>query len=262
MKIEDWFEWPTRSTDPGVNVTIAVLLVMAAVLLFAVGIVVALPVAIAGAVGYGIYRYSSRPTPTDQIYAQTEQRVISANFPTVETFLSAHADRLLDSLLETEPPAYSLYLTMMRISQRLYVAEKFSNPLPPVPPRDTIEEGRYRDMLLNLQKKSADAPATLALFANTLSKAYLDFVDALPSMAKTDKETLARTDEVKHFATFPLVDVLPHAGEAIERLISPFFAEPVVELGLFAELRNQFERNARDAVPGKDMPVCRTCARE
>lgn len=255
MNIDDWFQWPTRASDPAANAAIAVLIIMAVAILFIAGIVIALPLAIAFGIGYGIYKYANRPTPTEQIYAQTEQRVIAANFPTLEAFLDAHADRLLDSLLEAEPPAYSLYLTMLRVSQRLYEAEKFGNPLPPLPPKDTIEEGRYRDMLLSFQKKSADAPATLALFANTLSKAYLDFIESLPDMTKTDRATFALTDEVRHFATFPLLDVLPNPGRTVEKLITPFFAEPAVELGLFVELRKQFERNANDAFPGKKEPV-------
>ena len=254
MKIEDWFEWPTKSKDPAANAAIAVLIIMAGATLFIAGIVVALPLAIAFAIGYGIYKYSNRPTPTDKIYVQTEQRVIAANFPNSETFLRAHGDRLLDSFLETEPPAYSLYLNMMEISQRLYEMEKFANPLPPIPPKDTVEEGRYRDMLLSFQKRSADAPATLALFADALSKAYLDFLENLPGMTRTDRATFARTDEVQHFATFPLLDVLPKPGQAVERLIAPFFAEPVIELGLFAELRKQIERNAADAFRGKNDP--------
>lgn len=255
MNVDDWFQWPTRSSDPAANAAIAVLLIAAVAMLFIAGIVVALPLAIILGIGYGVYKYANRPTPTEHIYAQTEQRVIAANFPTAEAFLEAHSDRLLDSLLEDQPPAYSLYVTMLRISQRLYEVEKFANPLPPIPPKGTIEEGRYRDMLLSFQKKSADAPGTLALFANTLSKAYLDFIESLPGMSKTNAATFAQTDEVQHFATFPLLDVLPHPGQTVEQLITPFFAEPDIELGLFSELRHQFERNASDAFPGKKETV-------
>ena len=42
MKIEDWFEWPTRSTDPAANAAIALLLVITAITLFAFGVVIGL----------------------------------------------------------------------------------------------------------------------------------------------------------------------------------------------------------------------------
>jgi hypothetical protein len=255
MKIEDWFEWPTRSSDPGINVAIAVLLVLAAIILFAIGLAVALPLVIAIGVGYGIYRYVNRPAATVDVLAHTEQRAISANFPSVEQFSDAHIQRMLDAVLERRPPAYSIFRTMMHISHELYAAENFVNPLPPLPPKDTIEEGRYRDMLIAHQKKTADAPKTLASFAAALSNGYLAFIDDLPPIARVDPDVFAETDDHVPFATFPLQDLLPQPGKAVEDLISPMFAEPATELGLFQGVRRQLDRNVSQAFAGEEAPL-------
>lgn len=255
MKIEDWFEWPTRSSDPGINVAIAVLLILAAIILFAIGLAVALPLVIAIGAGYGIYRYVNRPVATVDILARTEQRAISANFPSIEQFGEAHVERVLDAMLERPPPAYSIFSAMMQISRVLYIAENFGNPLPPVPPKGTIEEGRYRDMLVAHQKKTADAPKALAAFAGALSDAYLAFIDDLPPIARVDREVFGQTDEWTPFATFPLKDLLPQPGKAVEDLISPLFAEPATELGLFQGLRRQIDRNVSQAFAVQEAPL-------
>jgi hypothetical protein len=72
------------------------------------GVVIALPLAIVAAIGYGVYKHVTRPMPTEQLQPETEQRSTIANFPNRPTFLGAHLERLLDSLAG-EYPANDIY---------------------------------------------------------------------------------------------------------------------------------------------------------
>jgi len=246
MSIDDWLQWPTKSTDPSANAAIAVFLVVAAIILIVVGGMVLLPVVLILGIAKGVHWYINRPTPTDQIYAQTQQRSVSANFPDTEKFMEAFIDRFIDAIRE-ELPAYHIYLTMVRITELLYKEENLNNPLPPLIAANAIEEGRYRDQLIAHQRKSADAPRTLEVFNGTLGKCYLDFIAALPSIAKSTPDEFAKCDEVEPFATFPLIDTLPDAAKLVLPLILPFFKEDGDQLGLFADTRKQLDRNFHEA---------------
>ena len=248
MNIDDWFQWPTKSTDPGVNFVVLIMLVLLGGIALAAGAIIAIPVLIVIGIAKGVHWYVSRPMPTDQLIAQTEQRAITANFPTSQLFLEAHIKRLFDAFDERdELPAYRIYLAIAHASEALYKAEDLNNPLPPIPAGNTIEEGRYRDRLLVRMRKSADAPKTLDVVNVTLGTAYLRFIDTLPPLAKATAADFAQTDETKPFATFPLVDLLPNPGASIVQLVAPFFSEDVQELGLFTSLKRQLERNAHQA---------------
>ena len=249
----DWLPGLTNSKDPAMNAAIAVFLVMAAAILIIVGGVFLLPAVLVIGIAKGVHWYAHRPTPTAQLYAQAQQRTISANFPTPETFTDAYIDRFLDAIRD-DPPAYQIYLAAVQIADAFYKKENLTNPLPPLVAANTIEEGRYRDQLIAHQRKTADALRTLETFNVTLGKCFLDFIAALPKMAKATYEEFARCDEVEAFATFPLVDVLSDAGTAVWCLILPFFREEVEELGLFTELRIQLDHNLHYA-SGVDYPA-------
>lgn len=245
MKIDDWFEWPTKSTDPGVNFAVLVVLTMLILFVVVSGALILIPVIIAIGLAKGVHWYVNRPTPTDQLYLQSDQRVIAANFPTTEKFLEDHSNRLLESLLEKDPPAYDLFVRMLRISEQLYSSEKLQNLLPPIAPSGSIEDGRYRDQLIAFNKKTQDAPRTLQLINATLSTAYLKFLDTLPPLARVTLEQFGQTDEVEHFATLPLIDVLPNVGKSVDALLRPFFADDAEDIGLFVSLRQRLEENYR-----------------
>jgi hypothetical protein len=246
MKDNDWLRWPTSSTDPALNAAIAVLLAVVIVMAVAVGAIFLVPIAIALGIAKVVHWYVRRPTPTDQLYAQTRQRTVTANFPNSNDFMDAHIGRFLDAIAD-DLPAYSIYLNMMEISGALYDVENLNNPLPPMSATTEIEEGRYRDQLIAHQRKIADAPRTLEVFNATLGKLYLDFIAALPPIAKATPADFAKTDEIKPFATFPLIDMLPDPGGMVWSMILPFFADDIEEIGLFAALRKQLDRNVHDA---------------
>lgn len=244
MNIDGWFQWPTKSTDPAANAAIAVLLALAVFIALAVGATILVPVIIIIGIAKGIHWYVQRPTPTDQLYLQTEQRVIAANFPSKEKFLEDHTNRLLDTLIEEkQPPVYDLFLRMVRTSEALYTDEKLQNLLPPAAPSGTIEDGRYRDQLIAYSRKTQDAPHTLQVINSALTNAYLKFVETIPALAKVTPGVFAQTDEIEHTATLPLIDVLPETGASVLALVQPFFADPVTDLGLFASLRKKLDAN-------------------
>jgi hypothetical protein len=245
MSIDDWLP---KSNDPAANAAIAVFLVLAAIILVVVGGMFLLPVLLIIAIAKGVHWYANRPTPTDQLYAQTQQRGIVANFPDPDKFMEAYLDRFIDAIRD-DSPAYRISLIMANITSALYKDENLNNPLPPLIAANTIEEGRYRDQLIAYQRKTADAPRTLEVFNRTLGKCYLDFIAALPSIAKTTPVEFAKCEdaEVDAIATFPLIDVLPEAAKYVWHLTLPFFSEDVEQIGLFADVRTQLNRNLHTA---------------
>src|SRR5271155_669861 len=108
----DWLRWPTSSTDPAVNAAVAVFLALAAIILVVVGGMFLLPVVLILAIAKGVHWYANRPTPTDQLYSQAQQRSIAANFPEAEKFTEAYIDRFLDAIMN-DLPAYHIYLAMI-----------------------------------------------------------------------------------------------------------------------------------------------------
>lgn len=247
MNSDNWLEWPTKSSDPGINFVVMVLLALLAVVALVVGATILIPVLVVIGIAKGVHWYTTRPIPTDQLYTQAQQRSITANFPETKVFTSAHIERLVDAILELDdPPAYAVYLKFAHIADGLYQQENLNNPLPPLVATNTIEEGRYRDQLIAHQRKTADAPRTMEIFHSTLGKSFMDFLATLPRMAKATREEFARCDEVEPFATFPLVDTLPNPAQSIMSLVMPLFAEEAEQLGLFASLRKQIDRNLHD----------------
>jgi hypothetical protein len=246
MNVDDWLQWPTKSSDPLVNVTILVVLAILLLVALAFSAVVAVPLLIVVCLAKAAHWYATRPTPTDQLYTQTEQRRINASFPESENFVSEFFARLFEAWEDTLP-AYKVYVAMVGVSNALYEAEDLANALPPLPPSNTIEEGRYRDHLLDRMRKSADAPKTLEVFSVTLGQSFLRLTEALPPIAKARRETFGETEEKTPFATIPLIDVLPNAGSVVWDLVCPYFSDEVEQIGLFVQLRRQIDRNIHDA---------------
>src|SRR5216684_68101 len=127
MSIDDWLQWPTKSTDPGVNFVVLIVLSMIVIVAIVAGATILIPVAIVIGIAKGVHWYVNRPTPTDQLYAQTQQRSVSANFPDTDKFLDAYIDRFIDAIRD-DLPAYHIYLAMVRITEALYKEENLNNP--------------------------------------------------------------------------------------------------------------------------------------
>lgn len=193
MKVEEWLRWP-NSSDPGINFVAIVVIAMLGLAALVFSAMLLIPLAI----GFGIFKWvqwhARRPTPTSDIIAATQQRVIAANFPDTDTFASAYTRRLAEAW-KPDLPTYDVLTAMMEIAETLYDAESLNNPLPPVPPGSAIEEGRYRDNLIAQARKSADAPATLATFSDALSRSLSAFRDTLPPIARSTPQELIRAEE-------------------------------------------------------------------
>lgn len=237
---------PFNSRDPAANAAIAVFLAMVAMILVVVGGMVLLPIVAIAGIAKAVHWYANRPTPTDQLYAQAQQRGIAANFPTADAYVDAYVDRFID-MVGDRLPAYHVCRRMAEIAETLYVAENLNNPLPPIAAANTIEEGRYRDRLIAYQRKTQDAPRTLDVFNATLGKCFGDFIGQLPAMAIASGDEVSKDDLDTAFATFPLIDLLPEPGLAVGSLIYPFFREDVGELDLFQSIRKQLDRNFTEA---------------
>ena len=232
-----------NTNDPLLN---AVLFIVAtALVMFALvaGAFIVIPIVVVLGIARAVHWYVNRPVPTNELRAQTEQRVIAANFPTPEAFHDLHLGRLVEAIRD-DLPALPIVTAMVSISDDLYRAEDLNNPLSPIAPLGTIEEGRYRDALIAYQRKSADAPKTLDTINATLGTAYTRFIAGLPPIAKSTAAQLV--DDTEPFATFPLIDVLPDPANAVTTLISPFFSDAPSELGLFAGLRRQLDTNTQE----------------
>jgi hypothetical protein len=128
MKIEDFVQWPFRSTDPAANIAIAVFLGLIILIALILGATIVIPVLVVIGIAKGVQWYVNRPVPTDQLYMVTQQRSVSANFPDTEKFMVAHLDRFVD-VIRDDLPARSIYVMMARITETLYERTKISTIL-------------------------------------------------------------------------------------------------------------------------------------
>jgi hypothetical protein len=87
-----------RSGSPATDALLLILLLFGLIIAIIFGAMFLIPIGIAIGVVKGIQWYVNRPIPTDRLYAQTEQRSVSANFPDTEQFVDAFLDRMLDAL--------------------------------------------------------------------------------------------------------------------------------------------------------------------
>ena len=124
-----------------------------------------------------------RPTPTDQFYAQTQQRSVLANFPDAEKFMDAFLDRFIDAIRD-DLPAYHIYLAMAQITEVSLQRGKPQQSPAAARCRQRDRRGPLPRPAHRPPAQNADAPRTLEVFNATLGKAYLDFIAALPPIAK------------------------------------------------------------------------------
>ena len=61
MNIDEWLQWPTKSTDPGVNFVVLFLLGMLIIIALALGATILIPLAIVIGLAKGIHWYVNRP---------------------------------------------------------------------------------------------------------------------------------------------------------------------------------------------------------
>jgi hypothetical protein len=225
------------SDDPALNATMFIMACAVGLMLFAISAAVAIPVLAVIGIAKGMHWYYNRPVPTDVLAKQTQTLANRAAFPSIDTFLDAITARLLDHYQADNLPSYPIFHKMVVIAGTLYEAEDLANPLPPLPPENTIEEGRYRDHLLEQTKKAADPAKTLDTFHRAIGESFIALSKVLPPIARST----GNEDTEQYTVSF--IDVTPNVGQLIWDMIAPFFAREAVELGLFKGLREEYTRN-------------------
>jgi hypothetical protein len=162
---------------------------------------------------------------TRELYARLKPHHDAQEFDT--TSLGRPIYRRFDHLPEavSEAVAYALY--------DLLAPERYLFDLPPPEvERMSMEEFvEYRNLLLHKQYFLANRDRLLAAITETLEAVLAAALGGLPVM-----------EEPTPF-TIPLVYALPRPRELFDRIVQPFFAEELVEAGLFREAANQLITN-------------------
>lgn len=245
--------WPTGSPDPMVNIIATGVLVLLAILTIATSFLLLLPIAIVFGIIAFLRWYQSNPQPYTNVALvaeATQQHVIAANFPDVDSFRDAYVRRLTESW-QPRIPILPIFSRMIAVAEEIYEIEGLSNPVPPLPPDDSIEQGRYRDLLRIHALKMHDAPGTLGVVTEALTRSLKSFRDALPEAVLKRVEELPE-ETSKPALTMPLIDSIGNIGELTYDVAIAFYTEEIKELRMFESLKRQLDENDRDASGGSN----------
>lgn len=206
------------SNDPALNATMFIMAAAIGLMFFALSAAVALPILAVVGIAKGIHWYYTRPVRTDILLEQTQTLANRACFPDIDKFLDAITARLLDHYEPHTLPSYPIFHKMVVIAGTLYEAEDLINPLPPLPPKNTIEEGRYRDRLLDQHKRTIDPQKTLDIFYHSLGQSFIALSKVLPPIARSTG------NEEREQYTISFIDIMPNISRLIYDMITPFFS--------------------------------------
>jgi hypothetical protein len=239
--------WPTGSPDPVVNIVATGVLVILGILALATSFVLLVPIAI-GFLVIGLMRwYHNRPPPYDHLTEAVARRSIEANFPEAAAFMTSYVDRLM-AAWEPRLPPWPLFSRMVEAASDLYEQERLANPLPPLPNADPIERATRADELNRHMRKVTDAPKTLAVLADAVTRSLAVLRDRLPATALQSRTDLrSAVDAPPPAMTVPLMDAVAQIPRIVEDMVLPYFDEDVRGLDLFRPLRTQLDENARTA---------------
>jgi len=125
---------------------------------------------------------------------------------------------------------------MLQAALDLYDLERFDSQLPPPPlVCNSVEGARYRDFLSNYTSKVRH-PAIADTARDIIVEACLALADRLPS--------LGDGGDLKF--QVPLRYLVRERNRAVQEVILAFFAQEAQDIGVFDELRKQFERNLHE----------------
>jgi hypothetical protein len=241
--------WPTGSPDPMVNIIATGILVILGILALATSFLLLVPIAICfGVIGVMRWHYN-RPPPyaNPALGDAVALRTIQANFPDSDTFIKSYLHRLVEAW-EQRIPVWPLLTRMGEAATDIYELEQLTNPIAPVAPSDPIERGRYADELNLHMRKIVDAPKTLAVMSDTLTRSLAAVRDRLPETAVRSRKNLQLAVETPAL-TVPLIEAVPDITHAVYDVAIAFYTDEVRDLGLFRHLRAQLDENDR-AVSG------------
>ena len=237
--------WPTGSPDPVVNIIATGVLVLLAILTIATSFLLLIPIAIVfGIIAFVRWHQSqSQPYTNVALVAEaTQQHVIAANFPDPEAFGDSYAERLM-AAWHPRIPHLPVLAQIVAVAEQLYRMEGFNNPVPPLPPDDPIEHGRYRDLMRIHALKMHDAPKTLGIFTEALTRSLKSFRDSLPEAVLKRADEITSTDARQPALTIPLIDAVPRVAEPTHDVAISFYTDEIKELHLFDDLKRQLDQN-------------------
>lgn len=182
-----------------------------------------------------------RTLRTHKLHALALEKVRSADFPDPNTpiITNVFITRAYEALQRNnvEPLPDPGMVEMAEIVQALYLAENFAFVPEPSAPEGTIEDGRYRDRLLEIISRASEPYRTLEIF-----------LDAAEKATWVISRHLSQSERIPQFGvtTGRLVDFLSEPHEAIRKFYTMFYAREAIELNLFAGIRADLGQKIAD----------------
>jgi hypothetical protein len=230
--------WKTVKENPDAAFFFSVA-VLSVCVLIAGFLLIAIPLALAGIIGWLVWKYVHLPKsiPVSEIYesALVQLRDTPTTEAIVGDFTTAFANRHKGNW-----PVLSISGAIIDAAETLCEAEVFGK-LPP-PPRgiEPIEEARYREFVHQKLRQAANVD----LFKNALLEAFDHLTKCLPPAARCS-DASAMEDGRKPGITVPLRNLLSDPG-LINDFVNPLSSTAVTEVNLFADLRERLARNLHE----------------
>jgi len=220
----------------------------------------------ADAASFGLYRSKRKAEERDlrkrleahldtqTLNDDTARLIRNASFPAVDDYMESAYERFaLEGQKQglTHFPVHEIRARMFEALAVLYTAEGLTQPPLMKVVQGSIEAARYRDHLLVLARKTHDPAITIDIFTRALLASFIELTKSLPPMALDIDEEAPNIQGHRAHEMVPLIEVLPDIRATLNRMILSFFAPEIVELGLFANLRERLLENQKSATENK-----------
>ena len=230
-------------------------------LFLALGLVVALgmivlPILAVFGIAKAIHWYVNLPEKTYKVAAAVEDIRTRAEFPDPHEFFEAFALRYEKDCKDVgvTPAGYNTLKEIYTLAIALYQAEGLHERTSPLRGviEGSVQEGEYRDRLMEQAKKAQNPAKTMDAFTRVLSSAFVGFTTCLPPQASEvyDRDGVESHKGISIF----VMDLMDEAAikQAVEYLAGAFFRNEALELNLFSDLRMQLEKNL-EAIDAQDI---------
>jgi hypothetical protein len=184
------------------------------------------------------------------VVPDTTDRTLAANFPTPDDFMSSYLRRLTGAWNPRIPPL-NLLKEMVGVATLIYEMESLFNPIPPLHSSDPILIGRYRDDLERHLRRIADAPRTLGIVTDAITRSLQSLRDALPDACLVPLSTVQQAiDDAPPPLTVPILALVDDLPRCVFDVAIAYYTEDIAELRLFVSLKRQLDQNDGDASRG------------